>query len=139
MASVNTNIGSSLMTFNFRDEDDSVVASFKMNPADVKLAKRCEEMADYFGHLKDNVSEQDTLDDAIRLNDEIESKICYLLGYDARASLFGMISATSVMADGTLFVMSVVTAIMNNVAAEVQKRAEAMAAAVEKHTAKYEA
>lgn len=138
MASVNINIGSSLMTFNFRDADDIVVASFKMNPADVKLAKRCEEVADYFGKLRDDVTEQNTLEDAVKLNDEIEGKFCHLLGYDARASLFGMISATSIMADGTMFAVNVMNVIIKNVAPEVQKRAEAMAAAVEKHTAKYE-
>lgn len=138
MASVNTSISSSLMTFNFRDEDDTVVASFKMNPADVKLAKRCEELAAYFEKLNEAIPEQHSMDDLVKLNDEMEEKICYLLGYNARQSLFGMISATSIMADGKLFVVAVVDVITENIAPVVKKRVEAMAAAVEKHTAKYE-
>ena len=138
MASVNTSISSSLMTFNFRDEDDTVVASFKMNPADVKLAKRCEELAAYFEKLHVALPEQHSMDNLVKLNDEMEEKICYLLGYNARQSLFGMISATSIMADGKMFVVTVVDVITENIAPVVKKRVEAMAAAVEKHTAKYE-
>lgn len=138
MASVNTSISSSLMTFNFRDEDDTVVASFKMNPADVKLAKRCEELAAYFEKLHEALPEQHSMDDMVKLNDEMEEKICYLLGYNARQSLFGMISATSIMADGKMFVVTVVDVITENIAPVVKQRVEAMAAAVEKHTAKYE-
>lgn len=138
MASVNTSISSSLMTFNFRDEDDTVVASFKMNPADVKLAKRCEELAAYFEKLHETLPEQHSMDDLVKLNDEMEEKICYLLGYNARQSLFGMISATSIMADGKMFVVTVVDVITENIAPVVKQRVEAMAAAVEKHTAKYE-
>lgn len=138
MASVNTSISSSLMTFNFRDEDDTVVASFKMNPADVKLAKRCEELAAYFEKLHEALPVQHSMDDLVKLNDEMEEKICYLLGYNARQSLFGMISATSIMADGKMFVVTVVDVITENIAPVVKQRVEAMAAAVEKHTAKYE-
>ena len=96
------------------------------------------EIVDSVEKLHEALPEQHSMDDLVKLNDEMEEKICYLLGYNARQSLFGMISATSIMADGKLFVVTVVDVITKNIAPVVKKRVEAMAAAVEKHTAKYE-
>lgn len=137
MAAINTSIGSSLLKFTFSDADGEVVASFRMNPADIKLAQRCQEVSSYFDALHSKTPESATLEDAIKLNDEMEEKICYLLGYDAKESLFGMISATSIMGDGNLFAVVVMDKIVETVMPEIQKRKQTMAAAVAKHTAKY--
>ena len=138
MAAVNSNIGSSLIKFTFTDSDGDVVASFRMNPADVKLAARCEEMYDFFDTLAGNVGKNATLSDAVKFNDEIEEKMCYLLGYDVKQSLFGLISATSIMGDGKLFIAHVVDTITRAVSAEIKKRKQAMAKSISKYTAKYE-
>lgn len=137
MTAINTSVGSSLLKFTFSDADGEVVASFRMNPADIKLAQRCQEVQEYFANLHNNTPESATLEDAVKLNDELESKICYLLGYDAKQSLFGLISATSIMGDGNLFAVTVMDKIVENVGPEIQKRKQSMAAAVAKHTAKY--
>ena len=137
MAAINTSVGSSLLKFTFSDADGEVVASFRMNPADIKLAQRCQEVLRYFENLHEKTPESATLEDAVKANDEIEEKICYLLGYDARQSLFGMISATSIMDDGNMFAVTVMDAITEAVGKEIQKRKQSMAAAVAKHTAKY--
>lgn len=137
MAAINTNLGASLMKFTFSDEDGEVLASFRMNPADVKLAHRCQEVSAYFGDLEKRVAENETLEDAVRFNDELEDKFCYLLGYDAKQSLFGILSATTIMGDGDLFAVKVMERINEAVIPEIVKRKQAMAAAVAKHTAKY--
>lgn len=137
MAAINTSIGSSLLKFTFSDADGEVVASFRMNPADIKLAQRCQEVSAYFDAQHGKTPESATLEDAVKLNDEMEEKICYLLGYDARESLFGLISATSIMGDGNLFAVVVMEKIVEVVTPEIQKRKQTMAAAVAKHTAKY--
>ena len=136
MAGVNHNIGSSLLNFKFTDGDD-VIASFRMNPMDVKLAKRCEEAADFFTEVEKKLPENATLDDAIGYNDEIESKICYLLGYDAKQSLFGLISATSIMEDGRMFCIHVMEHINQAVAKVLSERKAKMKKAAERHTASY--
>ena len=51
MAAINTGSGSSLLKFTFTDDDGEVLASFRMNPADVKRAQRCKEVAEYFEKL----------------------------------------------------------------------------------------
>lgn len=137
MSQVNTKIGSSLLKFTFTDNDGEVIASFRMNPADIKLAQRCKEISAYFEDLREKTPETATLEDAVKFNDELEDKICYLLGYDAKPSLFGIISATSIMGDGDLFAVHVINKIVESVGPEIQKRKDAMAQAVAKHTAKY--
>ena len=137
MAAINTSLGSSLLKFKFTDDDGDVIASFRINPADVKLAQRCQEVSSYFENLRENTPDTETIEDAVNLNTEIEEKICYLLGYDARQSLFGQCSATSIMEDGNLFVVLVMDKILEYVAPEIQKRKQAISDAVSKHTAKY--
>lgn len=137
MAAVNTSIGSSLVKFTFTDADGEVVASFRMNPADVKLAQRCQEISSYFEDLEKNTPEAATLEDAVKMNEELEDKICYLLGYDAKQSLFGIISATSILKNGELFVTTVVQKIIEHVGPEIKKRKQSFNNAVSRHTAKY--
>lgn len=137
MAAINSNLASSLLKFTFTDGDGEVVASFRMNPADVKLAQRLQEMQGYFDKLEKNTPENATLDDVIRFNDELEENICKLLGYDARQALFGFVSATSIMEDGNMFIVHVMNVIQEHVFPEIRKRQQSMADAVAKHTAKY--
>ena len=92
------------MKFKFTDDDGECLASFRINPLDVKLANRLQEAQPYFAEFANNTDEATSLEDVIVKNNELEEKICYILGYDARESLFGQISATSVMADGALFI-----------------------------------
>jgi hypothetical protein len=134
---IQTSLGSSFQRYQFTD-DGEVIASFRMNPADIKLAKRLQEVGSFFEELGDNLPANATLEDAIKFNDSIEEKVCEILGYDARASLFGQISATSIMADGNMFVLHVLDTIQEHAFPEIDKRNKAMAAAVAKHTAKYE-
>lgn len=138
MAAINKSVSSSLMKFTFSDEDGEVVASFRMNPADIKLVQRCQEVSAFFEDLRDKTPDNATLEEAAQFNDEMETKICYLLGYDAKQSLFGLLSATSIMEDGNLFVVHVMDQILKAVGPEIKKRQQAMAKAVSKHTAKYQ-
>ena len=138
MAKLTTSIASSLLKFTFTDEDGDVVAHFRMNPADIKLAQRCKEVSSYFENMSKSAPEEASLEYVCKINDEVECKMSYLLGYDVKECLFGEISATSVMADGRMFVAVVMDTIAKAVEPEVQKRQEAMANAVAKHTAKYQ-
>ena len=137
MSAISTNLGSSFMKFTFTDEDGETVASFRLNPADVKLAQRAEEVSEYFKKVAENAPEEATLEIACELNKEVEEKVCYLLGYDVRQSLFGLFSATSIMEDGSMFVSVVMEKIVSAISPEIEKRQKAMDKAVNKHTAKY--
>lgn len=138
MAAIKNNIGNSVMTFSFTGDDGYEYASFRVNPTDVKLAKRFQEVGEYFKNIGDRLPENASLDDVFQFNEELEEKVCQLLGYDAKQSLFGQVSATSIMEDGNLFVLHVFNVIAEKVAPELQKRKQSMANAVAKHTAKYQ-
>jgi hypothetical protein len=135
--SKNINIGSALLKFTFTDEDGEVFSSFRLNPADIKLGQRCQELSAHFSGLSERIPQTATVEDAVKFNDELEDKICYLLGYDAKQSLFGQISATSIMADGNMFAVHVMNQIIDAVGPEIEKRKNAMKKAAQ-YTAKYQ-
>ena len=135
---VNENLGSSILKFTFTDDDGEVVASFRLNPADVRLAGRVQESANLFRKAAQSAPEQATAADILKYNNDVEEEICRVLGYDARESLFGFMSATTILADGEMFAQKILKRIEEAVLPEIQKRKAALAAAVKKHTAKYE-
>ena len=137
MTAIKTNVGSSLMRFVFTDEEEKTIASFRMNPADVKLAHRCQEVISFFENLENQTTAETTLEEAVKFNDEVEEKICYLLGYDARQSLFGFISATAIMGTGELFATIIMDKILEHILPEIQKRKQSVAETVRKYTDKY--
>ena len=76
MAVINTGVGASFLKFAFTDDDGEIIASFRMNPGDVKLALRCQEVSAYFEDLRDRTPEHATLEDAVKLNDELPKSRC---------------------------------------------------------------
>lgn len=119
------------------EDNGEVAASLRINPADVKLAQRCQKVSEELANIADMLPDDATIDDAVKFTDTIEDKICYLLGYNAKQDLFGQISATAIMPDGRMFVTHLMEMIHEMIAPEISKRTQAMAQAVEKHTAKY--
>ena len=135
---VNTNLGSSILKFQFTDDDGKVVASFRLNPADVRLAGRVQEAANLFRKAAQSAPEQATVADILKYNNNVEEEICRVLGYDAHQELFGFMSATTILEDGEMFAQKILKKMEEAVLPEIQKRKAALAAAVKKHTAKYE-
>lgn len=136
MSNINTALGGALQKFTFTDNEGEVIASFRLNPTDIRLAARLQEAAKYFEESAPQIAEEPAVADMLKLNNELEEKICYILGYDARESLFGLLSATTILPDGEIFCFKVVDAIANAVAPEVEKRQKAMQK-VRKYTEKY--
>lgn len=125
-----------IVKFTFEDEDGDVFSSFRMNPTDINLAKRAEEVSEYFTN-RGKEEKFETFEDAARYNKEIEDKICYLLGYDARDEVFGCVPATSISSDGEIFASVVLDFIVDKLKPEIEKRRTAMQNAINKHTGKY--
>ena len=57
---VNENLGSSVLKFTFTDSDGDVVASFRLNPADVRLVGRIQEAAKFFAQAAKEAPEKAT-------------------------------------------------------------------------------
>ena len=131
------NIEANILYFTFSDNGE-VLASFRLNPTDVRIADRVRECAEHFAQAAKDIPECVTFDDALKYNNDMEDKICYVLGYDAHKELFGFVSATTILADGEMFAKKVMRLISDAVIEDLRKRREAIMAAVKKHTAKYE-
>ena len=134
---INSNISVGKLNFTFTDEDGDVFSSFRLNPADIGVANRWAEVADFFGKRQDN--EISSIADVVRLNTELEEKICYVLGYDCRKTVFGEVPATTVLPSSEMFAMVVLETVANAVKPELEKRNKKSEAAIAKYTAKYDA
>jgi hypothetical protein len=137
MAEKNINIGSSFTKFTFTDENGDVVAYFRMNPTDIRLAERANEAVKYFQDKAETIKESPNVSDLIQYDKELTEKLNYILGYDAASTLFSFMSATTIMSDGKVFAALVLETIANNLEADIRNRFEKFAA-VEKYTAKYQ-
>lgn len=137
MSTTNINIGNSLAKFTFTDESGDVVAHFRMNPADIRVAQRAGEVANYFREQAQNINGNTAADVLAEYDKVLSEKLNYLLGYDASATLFSFMSATTVMSDGRFFATVILDTIAQNLSEEMKKRFEKFKA-VEKYTAKYE-
>lgn len=139
MAIINTGIGSAFLKFTFSDDDGDIVSSFRMNPADIKVAIRSEEVSKYLEEKKTALSGNMTAADMAKFNDELEEKICYVLGYDARSELFrAPLTATTILPNGDLFAVAVMDKIAEAVKPEIEKRRANMEKAAAKYTARYD-
>lgn len=134
---VKTDAISGIMKFNLLDDDSDSVASFRLNPTDIRLATRFEEVSEFFSDLSKNAPERATAADVQKYNDALEEKLCYVIGGDCRESLFGVLPAISIMPSGNLFARELFDKMAEVVVPEIAARRQKMQAAVSKHTAKY--
>ena len=128
-----SNVNTGLIKIEFKDEDDDVFASCKINPTDVRLIRRSEEISEFFKN-----KEMQTDIDLEKLEDILKEKMCYLLGYDAEEELFGLLTATSINQDGEMWGMIVLYKIMEYIEPEIEKRKQKMVSAIDKYTGKYQ-
>lgn len=134
---INTGLDSGLLKFTFTDSDGEVLASFRLNPTDVRLVKRCEEAGKAIDELMKTIPENAGLDEVTRCNEEIEKIFSNVLGYDVSESLFGIISATTILGNGDIFAFRVLERIGEALEPEMKKRRMKMQKAAHKYTKKY--
>lgn len=125
-----------IQTYRFFDEDDNLIAQFRINPIDVNLADRAFEVSDWFESIKDSMTGA-TVRDLSIFNHQLEEKIAYVLGYDPK-DLFGTITATTVLPNGDMWAAIILDKIITEIEPQVQKRTKAMEKAQQKYLKKYE-
>ena len=125
-----------IQTYRFFDEDDNLIAQFRINPMDVNLADRAMEVADWFESAKTDM-ENSTVHDLSLFNKVLEDKIAYVLGYEPK-DIFGVITATTVLPNGDMWAAIVLDKIITEIEPQVKKRTKAMEKAQEKYLRKYE-
>ena len=94
---INTKIDDGILVFTFTNNKGEVFSSFKLNPTDINVAARAEELEECFEQFKASVQKVTSGKEMAELNKQIEDKINYLLGYEASKDLFKEpITATTV-------------------------------------------
>lgn len=135
---INTKINDGILTFTFTNNQNEIFASFRLNPTDVNIAARAEEVSAFFEKMEETVKNVASAKEAAKLNELIQDKINYLLGYEASKDLFREpITATTVFGNGQMFANIVLDKVADAIAPEIEKRREKMQAEVDKYTEKY--
>lgn len=95
---INTNIDDGFLLFTFTNKQGEVFSSFKLNPTDINVAARAEELEEFFEHAQESVKNVSSSKEMAEINKQIEDKINYMLGYEASKDLFKEpITATTVL------------------------------------------
>lgn len=135
---INTNIDDGILNFTFTNNEDKVFSSFKLNPTDINVVARAEEVIEYFRQFEDSIQKATSGKEMAELNKQIEDKINYLLGYEASKDLFKEpITATTVFGNGQVFAHIVLDKIVEAITPEIEKRKKKMQAVANKYTEKY--
>lgn len=129
------NVGSALTRIEFKDEDGIVLGFLKINLTDIRLVGKLNECAEFFKNYKFAGTDIEKL---ANIDRDLAEKFCYVLGYDCRETLFGVLSPTTILDDGNMFAISVLNKISEVFSAEVKKKAAARAEAMRKYTEKYQ-
>lgn len=134
MKDIKLNTG--IQTYRFFDEDDEIIAQFRLNPMDINLADRAMEVGEWFESFRAEPGE--TLKDLTTLNRELEEKIAYVLGCPVEEIFRGKMTATTVLPNGDIFAAIILDKIITEVEPQIEKRKKAMERAEKKYLAKYE-
>lgn len=135
---INTKIDDGILTFTFTNNQNEIFASFRLNPTDVNIVARAEEVSAFFEKTEETVKNVTSAKEAAKLNELIQDKINYLLGYEASKDLFREpITATTVFGNGQMFANIVLDKVADAIAPEIEKRRKKMQAEVDKYTEKY--
>lgn len=95
---INTNIDDGFLLFTFTNKQGEVFSSFKLNPTDINVAARAEELETFFEQAQESVKNVSSSKEMAEINKQIEDRINYMLGYEASKDLFKEpITATTVL------------------------------------------
>jgi len=132
---INTNIDDGFLLFTFTNKQGEVFSSFKLNPTDINIAARAEELETFFEQAQESVKNVSSSKEMAEIN---KDKTNYMLGYEASKDLFKEpITATTVFGNGQVFAYIVLDKINEALTPEIEKRKKKMQEVVNKYTEKY--
>ena len=76
---INTNIDDGFLLFTFTNKQGEVFSSFKLNPTDINVAARAEELETFFEQAQESVKNVSSNKEMAEINKQIEDKINYML------------------------------------------------------------
>lgn len=127
-------------TYDIVNQDDKLLGQFSFNPSDTNIVHRHAEVVEALEKLELSISSsgEKNLDESLK---EIESviyeKINYLLDADVADKFFKIMGPLSPLANGQLFIESVLDAIGQAINIETGERVRKINSKIQKHTSKY--
>ena len=134
---IGLNVGGLLTPIEFTDADGLVIARLKINLTDIRLVNKLKNIAEFFTAYQIQ-SDGTGFDKVATLDAELEEKFSYLLGYDCRDTLFGVLPPTAIFEDGEMFAIKIINVLGDTVSEQVKAKAAERAAAIAKYTAKHQ-
>lgn len=132
---INTYVVTNDITFTFTNEREEVFSEIRLNVMDPGLVLRIEAAVAHFrSAAKKPITSQEEWQ---AFNDDLEEQICNIVGYDARKSAFGKVSAAAILPSGERFGALVLRTISKHGAAEINKRRKRMAEIAHRYTGRY--
>lgn len=127
-----------LEEYTIEDKKGNVLGKFEMNPSDMEMAKRYEEVAEAVSHIMDSVDEsKDIVDILTEAEDKLSEQVDYLFNAKVSQNFFSITSPFTVLASGEFFIENVLNAIGGLIEAETGKRFKKIQSKVAKYTVKY--
>ena len=127
-----------LEEYTIEDKKGNILGKFEMNPSDMEMAKRYEEVAEAVSHIMDSVDESKNIVDILtEAEDKLSEQIDYLFNAKVAQNFFSITSPFTVLASGEFFIENVLNAIGGLIEAETGKRFKKIQSKVAKYTLKY--
>lgn len=127
-----------VLTFEFTNNAGDVFSSFKINPTDIRMIARCEEVSRKLETIREDAPEMGTAADIAKYNDLIEEQLNYMLGYDAAKGLFiPPMTATTILPSGQIFAFLIMDTVIDLIRPELEKRQQRMESTMDKYLSKY--
>lgn len=127
-----------LEEYTIEDKKGNILGKFEMNPADMEIVKRYEEVADTISHIADNIDDSRDMVDILReMEEKVYKQIDYLFNAEVSQNFFSITSPFTVLASGEFFIENILNAIGKLIEAETGKRFERVQTKISKYTSKY--
>lgn len=122
-----------------RDEKDILLGEFDFHPADGNILKRYGNVVDFFNSITfaEGLTEDQQIEEIVRIQDEIAAQFDYLLGYKVSDSLFTNCGALSVNESGDFFFETVLEGIGKLIENALDQRVSKKLKKVRKATSQY--
>ena len=119
--------------YSFYDEFDRHMFDIIIIPSDLGMAKRCDEVIDFFNKMPEPKGQEDIEP----IEEELKKKLDYLLGAEMSEGIFRNITPLSPIKSGVLFFEEVIEKICGLIEKEIGVRTKKLEKRKLKYTAKY--
>ena len=127
-----------LEEYAIKDEKGNVLGSVEMNPADMEIAKRSEQVSSAISSISEEWDEsKDIIDNLMKLENKVYEQIDYLFNAPVSKSLFSITSPFTVLANGDFFVDNVINSISSIIKTEAPKRYKKANEKIDRYAKKY--